>query len=131
HFKTRSDLLIELYRWIDSQRVKAFLAGISPESQSLEEAATALSKAYISCVADEDGEFQAVGGALAGNDRRTAVYNELVVASIQMVITVLQPHTTLPPEEFERCCIGLVGAGDAFAAAALRGDCSMTQAIDS
>lgn len=120
HFSTRSGLLIELYKWIDTERVNAFRDAMSSTTRSQEETARVLASAYIQCAADHTDEFHAVGAALAGGDEKAA-FQELLDNCVQMFVTVLEPHTTLPAAELERCCIGLVGAGEALSGALVRG----------
>ena len=130
HFGTRSGLLIDLYRWIDTEKVHAFQEAMALGRRSLDDTLGMLAEAYIDCVADEDGEFQAVGAALAGNEERAVVHEELVMATVRMFVSVLQPYTRLAPADLELRCIGLIGAGDALATATVRGKCSRSQAVE-
>jgi len=121
HFGTRSGLLIELYKWIDTERVSAFRDAMSRTARNLEETARVLASAYIHCAADNTDEFHAVGAALAGSEEKAAVFQELLDNCVQMFMSVLEPHTTWSADELERCCIGLVGAGEALSGALVRG----------
>ncbi|WP_310650707.1 TetR/AcrR family transcriptional regulator [Pseudomonas sp. FW300-N2F2] len=121
HFGTRSGLLIELYKWIDTERVTAFRDAMSKTARSLEETALVLASAYIHCAADNTDEFHAVGAALAGSEEKAAVFQELLDNCVQMFMSVLEPHTMWSADELERCCIGLVGAGEALSGALVRG----------
>ncbi|MGQ9370797.1 TetR/AcrR family transcriptional regulator [Azospirillum sp. ST 5-10] len=129
HFGTRSGLLIDLYRWIDTERVNAFRDMMTASERSLENTASALADAYINCAADTTDEFHAVGAALAGSGEKAAVFQELLDNSVGMFVSVLAPHGTLAPAELERRCIGLVGAGEALSAALVRGRCSRSEAV--
>lgn len=131
HFGTRSGLLIELYRWIDTERVTAFGEAMTANEWSAEEAVKGLAAAYIDCAADTTDEFHAVGAALAGSEEKAAVFEELLDNSVHMFVSVLKPHSSLSPTELERRCIGLVGAGEALSAALVRGKCSEAEAADS
>ncbi|WP_199708171.1 TetR/AcrR family transcriptional regulator [Teichococcus wenyumeiae] len=128
HFGTRSGLLIELYRWIDMERVNAFREAMTTGERSLEECARVLAAAYIHCAADKTDEFHAVGAALAGSEEKARVFQELLDNSVQMFVSVLQPHSTLSAAELERRCIGLVGAGEALSAALVRGNFNEAEA---
>jgi AcrR family transcriptional regulator len=130
HFSTRSGLLIELYRWIDLERVNAFRDAMAVSEQHLEERVRVLAAAYVHCAADKTDEFHAVGAALAGSEEKAAVFQELLDNSVRMFVSVLRPHSTLPPAELERRCIGLVGAGEALSAALVRGTFSENDAAD-
>ena len=128
HFGTRSGLLIELYRWIDMERVNAFRDTMTTSERSLEEGVGVLAAAYIHCAADRTDEFHAVGAALAGSEEKAAVFQELLDNSVQMFVSVLKPYNTLATAELERRCIGLVGAGEALSAALVRGNFSEAEA---
>ena len=129
HFETRSTLLIELYRWIDMERVAVFRDAMIAANRTLEDTVDALSSAYIACAADTDGEFHAVGAALAGSEEKAVVFQELLDSSVQMFITVLKPYCSLSIAKLERVCLGLVGAGEALAIALVRGRCSQVDAV--
>jgi AcrR family transcriptional regulator len=120
HFETRSALLIALYRWIDTQVVNSFRDAMAERGLGCHEAVELLAATYIRCAADTDGEFQAVGGALAGSEEKAVVFQELLDNCVQMFVSVLRPHSGLPDGELERRCIGFVGAGEALAAASVR-----------
>lgn len=128
HFGTRSGLLIELYRWIDTEKVDAFRKAMTAGKQGFAETVKILATAYVQCAADTTGEFHAVGAALAGSEEKAAVLQELLDNSVQMFVSVLRPHSTLPLAELERRCVGLVGAGEALSAAMVRGQCSEVEA---
>ncbi|PYE21802.1 TetR family transcriptional regulator [Rhizobium sp. PP-F2F-G20b] len=129
HFETRSELLIALYRWIDTQKVDAFRNAMAGNRHSGAETVGLLATAYIQCAAEIDGEFHAVGAALAGSEEKAAVFQELLALSVAMFVAVLAPHSQLPSDELKRRCVGVVGAGEALAAAKLRGDCDEGEAI--
>lgn len=130
HFATRSALLIELYKWIDTERVRAFREAMSRTARSPEETAQVLASAYIQCAADNTDEFHAVGAALAGSEEKAAVFQELLDNCVRMFVSVLEPHATLASAELERCCTGLVGAGEALAGALVRGRHAQDEVIE-
>ena len=121
HFETRSVLLIELYRWIDTQRVAAFRDTMALSPRTLGETVEALASAYIQCASDTTDEFFAVGAALAGSEDKAAVFQTLLDNCVQMFVAVLEPHADLTMAELERRCTGLVGAGEALSGAVMRG----------
>lgn len=131
HFGTRSALLIELYRWIDIERVNAFRELMAGSARSQEETAQLLASAYIDCAANHTDEFHAVGAALAGSEEKAAVFQELLDNCVQMFVSVLEPHANLPAPELERRCTGLVGAGEALSGALVRGRFTKAEVIDS
>lgn len=130
HFPTRSALLIELYRWIDTERVETFRKAMSTGHRDIYETVEVLANVHIKCASETDGEFQAVGAALAGSAEKAAVFEELLGNCVQMFVSVLGPHTALKRAELERRCIGLVGAAEAIAAAILRGNCTEEEGIE-
>jgi AcrR family transcriptional regulator len=130
HFETRSGLLIALYRMIDMEKVRAFQEAMTNDRHSEEETVKMLAAAYIRCATETDGEFQVVGAALAGSEDKARVFEELLANSVLMFATVLEPVSTLSGQDLRRLCIGLVGAGEALAAARLRGECSEREAVE-
>lgn len=129
HFETRSNLLVELYKMIDFERVDAFRASMAVGEHKPNETARLLAEAYICCAGDMTSEFHTIGAALAGNEDNAAVFQELLDNVVSMFIDVLQPQSTLTAPELERQCVGLVGAGEALAAHVVKGKCSEEQAI--
>lgn len=129
HFSDRSGLLIELYRWIDTERVDAFRDGLVSRNPSAAEAIDELAAAYIDCAADTSGDFYAIGSALAGSEKKADVFQELLDNAIAMFVAVLTPHSALSEAELTRRCTGLVGAGEAMSAQMLRGGCDREEAI--
>jgi len=130
HFGTRSGLLIELYRWIDEERVKAFRTAMAAGARSLEETIRLLAEAYIGCAADVTDEFHTVGAALTGSEEKAVVFKELLDNSVQMFTAVLMPFDTLPAEELEKRCIGFVGAGEALSSAVVRQTLHQREAVE-
>jgi AcrR family transcriptional regulator len=130
HFQTRSGLLIQLYRWIDTERIEAFRSMLAEADRTALEAATMLAAAYIRCAADKTDGFHAVGAALAGSVEKAAVFEELLKNAVSMFVDVLRPHSSLSEPELERYCTGLVGAGEGLSAAILRGDYSEAAVIE-
>src|SRR5690606_6675939 len=90
HFATRSALLIELYRWIDTERMDRFCDTMATRSHTREETVDLLASAYLKCAADMTDEFHAVGAALAGSDEKATVYQELLDQSVAMFVATLK-----------------------------------------
>lgn len=120
HFPTRSILLIDLYKWIDTERIDAFRKAMSAATWGIGDTARMLADAYIRCASNTTDEFHAVGAALAGSEEKVAVFQELLDHCVAMFVSVLKPHAGLQEDELERRCIGLVGAGEALSAALVR-----------
>lgn len=130
HFATRSGLLVELYRWLDTEKVQSFTDAMARGSHGRADTVGLLAETYIDCAADTGGEAYAVGAALAGNEQSAAVLQELLDAAVQMFVAVLGPHCDVPPAPLERRCVALVGAGEALSAAVVRGRCRQADAVE-
>lgn len=129
HFDTRSALLIALYRWIDMERINTFADMMATRVRGSQETVQMLASAYIHCAADKTDEFHSVGAALAGSEEKAAVFQELLDNCIAMFVSVLTPHVNMSPQSLLRCCIGLVGAGEALSVALARGRLKQTEAV--
>jgi AcrR family transcriptional regulator len=129
HFGSRSGLLIQLYRWIDTERIETFRQAMAAAPKDRDETISCLAHAYIRCAADLTGEFHVVGAALAGSPEKAEVYDELLGQSVAMFVSVLRPFSTLSEGAATRLCTGLVGAGEALSAAIVRGKIAEAHAI--
>ncbi len=116
HFHRRIDLLLELYRWIDTEKVDAFREHMESSGKGSRETVEKLARAYIDCASDVAGEFTAVGAALAGTPEKASVFSDLLENSVRMFLAVLGPHVALAPSELERRCRAFVAAGECLAA---------------
>jgi AcrR family transcriptional regulator len=129
HFGSRSGLLIELYRWIDTERIDAFRRAMAAATKDRDHTIASLADAYIRCAADLTGEFHIVGAALAGSPEKAEVYDELLGQSVAMFVSVLRPFSELSENKATRLCMGLVGAGEALSVAIVRGKVAEADAI--
>jgi AcrR family transcriptional regulator len=129
HFGTRSGLLIQLYRWIDSERIDAFREAMAAAPGGRDETVDSLAKAYIRCAADLTSEFHIVGAALAGSPEKAEVFAELLDQCVAMFVAVLQPFSEASADAVTHRCIGLVGAGEGLSAAIVRGKLREQDAI--
>ena len=130
HFPTPSALLIELYKWIDSERVSTFTEMMSKTHHSAQETTRALASAYIDCAADKKGEFHVIGAALAGSEEKAVVFQELLDNCVSMFVSVLTPHVDISPKSLQQLCVGLVGAGEALSVAISRGHMQHDEAVE-
>lgn len=129
HFGSRSGLLIDLYRWIDAERIEAFRQAMAAAKQGRDATIDCLADAYVRCAADLTGEFHIVGAALAGSPEKAGVYDELLDQSVAMFVSVLRPFSELSEDAVTRLCIGLVGAGEGLSGAIVRGKLAEADAI--
>ena len=130
HFPTRSALLIELYRWIDTERVRIFTDMMSKAHKNAQETTEVLASTYILCAADKKGEFHVIGAALAGSQEKEVVFQELLDNCVEMFVSVLTPHVDITPKRLKRLCEGLVGAGEALSVAISRGRMQHAEAVE-
>ncbi len=128
HFGTRSGLLAELYKSLDQAQVSALKEALQSVQQNPGETADVLVAAYIHCAADTNGEIYAVGAALSGSEEMGAVHQEVLAGYAQLFAAALAPHSPLPPDELQRRCVGLVGAGEALCRVMVQGQCSEPEA---
>lgn len=128
HFGTRAGLLAELYKLLDLRQVQALQYALQSVQQNLGETTEVLATAYIRCAAETSGEIYAVRAALSGSEEMSAVHQELLAGYTRLFATVLESHSSLPPVDLHRCCVGLVGAGEALSVMMLAGQCSEQEA---
>ena len=124
HFSTRLGLLTALYKLLDEQQLQALQEALQRVQENLRDTADVLATAYIYCAVDTGGELHAVRAALAGSEEMGAVQQELLAGYVQLFRATLGPHSSLPPAALHRCCVGLVGAGEALCALMLSGQSS-------
>lgn len=128
HFRRRSGLLLEPYRWIDMEKIEAFRESMEANKTGRREAVEELAQAYIDCASDVTGEFHAVGAALAGKPEKAAIIADLLESSVQMFVAVLEPHVTFAESELERRCRAFIAAGECLAADVVNGRSSCPDA---
>ncbi|MBJ6145263.1 TetR/AcrR family transcriptional regulator [Hymenobacter sp. BT559] len=128
HFSTRLGLLTALYKLLDEQQLQALQEALTRVQDNLRDTADVLATAYIHCAVDTGGELHAVRAALAGSEEMGAVQQELLAGYVQLFSATLAPHSSLLPAALHRCCVGLVGAGEALCALMLSGQSSEQEA---
>ena len=69
-----------------------------------------------------------MSAALSGSGEMGAVHQELLDGYVQLWVSALEPHSTLSPDELQRRCVGLVGAGEALSVMMTRGGCREKEA---
>jgi AcrR family transcriptional regulator len=121
HFGTRAGLLVALYRQIDERHVKALLDALDRAPRRLEEVAHVVSRAYMSCYASVGPEWHAISAALKGDEQMDAAQRELLDGYVALYRDALAPFSSLPPEELQLRCVGIVGAAEAMSRDMTRG----------
>ena len=130
HFGTRSGLLTELLKSLDDEQVKSLREALNRAQRNLEETADILAAAYMHCAATTSGDWRAVGAALSGGGEMNAVHQEIIDGYVQIWVSALEPHSALPPDELQRRCVGLVGAGEGLSVMMIRGSCNEKEATE-
>lgn len=130
HFGTRTGLLIALYRSIDQEHADALHDAVDGVRRPLDDTAAVLAAAYVHCSAQTMGDWQAVGAALSGSQEKDAVQRELLDGYVRLFVSALEHHSALEPDELQRRCVGLIGAGEALSAMMIAGSCSEKEAAD-
>jgi AcrR family transcriptional regulator len=128
HFSTRSGLLTALYKLLDEQHVQPLREALMRVQRNLQDTADVLATAYIRCSLDMGGEWHAVRAALSGSEEMGVVQQELLTGYVQLFSAALVPHSSSLPAALHRCCVGLVGAGEALSVLMLSGQCSEREA---
>lgn len=129
HFGTRSGLLIELYRAMDEQQVTALRQVLAEGQLDAEGMANVLAATYLQCASDTNGEWHAVGAALAGSAEKDAVLRDLLDGYVQLFANALTPYTRVSATQLACRCEGIIGAGEALSAAMVRGRCTEAEAV--
>ncbi|MEJ7558605.1 MAG: TetR/AcrR family transcriptional regulator [Pedobacter sp.] len=130
HFGTRSGLLTSIYTYLDERQIQSLRAALTSGLHNSKNTADMLATAYIHCSVDTGGEWHAVGAALLGSEEMGKVQKELLAGYVQLFISTLAPFSSLPSAELHRCCVGLVGAGEALSAMMLNEQCSEKEATE-
>ncbi|MBC6612872.1 TetR/AcrR family transcriptional regulator [Hymenobacter sp. BT507] len=128
HFATRVGLLTALYKVLDAQQLQILQKALRSVQQHAKDTADVLAIAYIHCSVDTGGESHAVRAALSGSEEMGVVQQELLAGYVQLFCATLAPHSSLSPAALHRCCVGLVGAGEALSVLLLSGQCSEQEA---
>jgi len=115
HFKTRSGLLIALYRQIDDRQVNALLAALERTPRRLKEVADVMSTAYMNCFHEVGPEWHAISAALKGDEEMERVQQELIDSYVELYCSALAPYCDLPRKELRVRCLAILGAAEAIA----------------
>jgi AcrR family transcriptional regulator len=120
HFKTRSGLLIALYKQIDDKQVAALHQALDNTPRRLEHVAGVMSKAYMHCYQNAGSEWHAISAALKGDDEMEQFQQKLIDGYVQTYCDALQPYSDLKRKDLRVRCIAIIGAAEALAREMLR-----------
>jgi AcrR family transcriptional regulator len=120
HFGTRAGLLIALYREFDLRQNQLIDEALAARGKDLETCAQVLAETYVDCVLAQGQEIPGVTAALSGSPELQQVKSEAEIAFRQKCRRTLQPFAPGPLSDARMAAI--LGAAEALAAMALRGD---------
>jgi AcrR family transcriptional regulator len=129
HFETRTGLLLALYRHFDARQTEATRAALDAHAQTLGDAVGILASAYIDCVREAGPEFGAIAAALAASAPMDDVRQTLRTEYADLYGAALAPFANLQGREGKILLLGLIGAADTLAQAAVTGRMSREDAV--
>lgn len=129
HFETREGLLMALYRHFDARRIEATVADLERRANSLETAVPILAAAYVDCALESGAAFASIAAALAASGTMDEFGHEMREAYADQFRSALARFAGLSGREGKGVMLGLVGAADALAQAAVAGRISRKAAI--
>jgi AcrR family transcriptional regulator len=130
HFGTREGLLIALFRDYDDQTTVAVQAALSKGGKTLEEVASILSTAYIDTCVQMGAEVRAVYNSLSTSPETEAFRQSWRDFLINEFYKALTPFIRRTAKESKLLLIGLLGAAELLAEAAVAGRVSRNQAVN-
>lgn len=129
HFETREGLLKALYRHFDARRIEVTVADLERKAKSLDTAVPILAAAYIDCALESGVAFASIAAALAATGTMDDFGHEMREAYAEMFRSALARFAGVPGRGGKGVMLGLIGAGDALAQAAVAGRISRKAAI--
>ncbi len=129
HFETRSGLLKALYRHFDARRIEATLADLEQRANSLDTAVPILAAAYIDCALESGPAFASIAAALTATGTMDEFCQEMREAYVGLFRSALARFSPLPGREGKGVMLGLIGAADGLAQAAVAGHISRKAAV--
>jgi AcrR family transcriptional regulator len=121
HFKTRSGLLMALYKEIDDRHIAMLLDALTRAPRRLGDVARVASDAYMACYSSTGSQAHAIGAALQGDGEMDAFHQGLVDNYVKLYCDMLAPYSCLSRKALHLHCIGLVGAAEAISREMIHG----------
>jgi len=131
HFKTRSGLLIALYRRLDERQVTALRQALARAPCRLAEVAQVVSQAHMDCYISGGPEWHAISAALKGDEEMEAFQRELVDGYVDLYREAFAPYAGLPDDELRLRCVAILGTAEAISREMIRGRVTEEQAVNS
>lgn len=129
HFKTRSGLMVALYKQINDRQIRATQEALETAPAALDRVARLLAQAYMTCHEAVGPEFHAIGAALKGDPEMEAYQREMIDGHVALFADALLPFATLPEPGVRHRCTAIIGAADALSDAMIRGRISKNEAV--
>jgi AcrR family transcriptional regulator len=120
HFRTRSGLLIALFKQIDDQHVAVLLGVLDRAPRRLPEVARVASAAYMNCYLSVGPEWHALSGALEGDEEMETFKHQLLDSYVARFRDIFAPYCDLSKRELDQRCVAIVGAAEALSRDMLR-----------
>lgn len=130
HFKTRSGLLMALYRELDQRHVTALRHALARTRPRLTDVARVVSAAYVDCYEVLGPEWLSVSAALRGDEEMEAFQQQALDAEIELYCQAFAPYTKRSPEELRALCAALLGGAEALMRELSRGRLERSAAVD-
>jgi len=130
HFKSRSGLLIALYRQMDDQHVTALREALAGTRRRLKEVAHVMARAYMNCFTSIGPEWHAISGAMKGDEEMEAFQRRQLDAYVDLYGEALSPYADLSRDALRVRCIAIIGAGEALAQDMSRGRVDEEAAVE-
>ena len=102
HFRTRSGLLIALFKQIDDQHVAVLLGALDRAPRRLPEVARVASAAYMNCYLSVGPEWHALSGALEGDEEMETFKHQLLDSYVARFRDIFAPYCDLSKRELDR-----------------------------
>ncbi len=129
HFETRAGLLKALYRHFDARRIETTLADLERRADSLDTAVPILAAAYVDCALESGPAFASITAALTATGTMDEFCHEMREAYVDLFRSALARFTQLPGRDGKGVMLGLIGAADGLAQAAVGGRISRKAAV--
>lgn len=129
HFETRSGLLRDLYRQIDTKQAVAAQAALTRRARTVQEAVLILAEAYVDCVLHIGMEFGSVTAALSA----AAELEDLVRSGreryAEVYLEALRQFLPMPGSGHRTIMLGVIGAAETLSREVTAGQLARAEAI--
>lgn len=128
HFGTLTGLFLAVYRANYDEQSASLRNLLDQPGQHLEQAAATLSRSLMACYGNPKGEWRVLGAMLQNNRDMQQMHQELLADYTNLVVAYIGQAARRRGKALRLACTGILGAADAIAGAALRGEVDRAQA---